>query len=70
MTETWHLHLTSRISPAVYDGDMTADIVSDVTAAGGVLTAEDLSKYQPKEYEGVLRDFGELALYGITVGLS
>ena len=49
---------------------MTADIVSDVTAAGGVLTAEDLSKYQPKEYEGVLRDFGELALYGITVGLS
>ena len=60
---TLHLHLTSCIrSSAVYDGDLTADIVSDVTAAGGVLTADDLSKYQPKEYEGVPRDFGELAL--------
>ena len=38
---------------------LTAEIISELTKAGGVVTAEDLAQYQAEEGDGVIHDYGE-----------
>ncbi|XP_043226954.1 glutathione hydrolase 1 proenzyme-like [Amphibalanus amphitrite] len=52
---------------ALYNGVLTSEVITALTSAGGVLTAEDLSGYQPLEVEGMLRDFGE---YSVLTALA
>jgi gamma-glutamyltranspeptidase/glutathione hydrolase/leukotriene-C4 hydrolase len=43
----------------VYDGELSAGLVADIQAAGGIITEEDLAGYQP-----VIRDPLELDVFG------
>ena len=44
---------------ALYSGALAPEVVSEMSKAGGILTAEDLSSYEPVQVDGMLRHFGE-----------
>ena len=47
----------------MYDGELAKDIVNDVRSNGGVLTLEDLKKYQVKEVDPLTMKIKDLKLH-------
>ena len=47
----------------MYDGELAKDIVNDVRSNGGVLTLEDLKKYQVKEVDPLKMEIKDLKLH-------